>query len=55
MESFYSWAVGFLPSKTTALNWGNFESLVISSKDPWLIDFYSPWCGPCQVCKKFDN
>lgn len=26
----------------------NFEGLVYNSKDPWLVEFFAPWCGHCQ-------
>lgn len=26
----------------------NFESVVMNSKDMWIIDFYAPWCGHCK-------
>ena len=40
--------MGMLPSAVYSLTDHNFADVVLSSSTPWIVDYYAPWCGPCQ-------
>lgn len=38
----------YLPQVSVDLTPQSFTEKVLNGKDHWVIDFYAPWCGPCQ-------
>ncbi|KAG8229702.1 hypothetical protein J437_LFUL009827 [Ladona fulva] len=46
--SLRQWLYNFVPSAVQSIPAESFEDRVIQSDDPWLVDFYAPWCGHCH-------
>ncbi|KAK3756722.1 hypothetical protein RRG08_018446 [Elysia crispata] len=50
-HSIQAWVYDFLPSKVVKLTSANFAQKVLDSSEPWIVDFFAPWCGHCQMFK----
>ncbi|KAK7938257.1 hypothetical protein WMY93_001583 [Mugilogobius chulae] len=47
-QSLRSWALSALPRASVDLTPDTFHRLVLKGEQHWVLDFFAPWCGPCQ-------
>lgn len=47
--SLRAWVYSFFPSTVADLSRTDFYKKLLIDSEPWVIDFYAPWCGHCQM------